>query len=325
MRRRELIALAGAAALLGSAAGRAQPGRQPRIGILLPNDRRQFGGPDHPAILGLRDFGLIDGKTATILVRQAEGHLARLPDLARELVAFRPTVLVTAGPQAIEALRKATSTIPIVMAIVGDPVTEGFVKTLAHPGGNMTGLSMLNTELSGKRLELLKEAVPTATRVAAFFEPTTGRSGLSETVAAARPLGLELQVLTVASGDIAQGFAAAAQGRAQALLVMPSAFYNNSRVRPRLGALALQYRLPSMCEAVSYVRDGCLSSYGPDFAAMWRRSAYYVDKILKGAKPADLPVEQPTKFVLAVNLKTAKALALALPPILLAQAGEVVE
>jgi len=323
MRRRELIALVGAA-LLRPGLGRARPRRRPLIGILLYNRRRQFPGPDHPVILGLRDVGLIDGRTARIMIREADGRPERLPRLAAELVAAKPDILVSAGPQPIAALRRATATIPIVMAIVSDPITYGFVRSLAHPGGNLTGLSMVNTELSGKRIELLREAAPGISRVAVFTDPTMGPQGLPETAAAARSLGLELQILRLAASDIPRGFAAAAQGRAQALLVMPTPFYNLPEVRRRLGALALQYRLPSMCEEVSYVRDGCLLSYGPDFAAMWRRSAYYVDKILKGAKPADLPVEQPTKFVLAVNLKTAKALRLTLPALLLAQADEVI-
>ena len=224
-------------------------------------------------------------------------------------------MIVTAGPQPIAAVKNATATIPIVMAIVSDPVTYGFVDSLSRPGGNLTGLSMVNTELSSKRLELLKEAVPDIARVAVFTDPTMGTQGLTETASTARVLGLELQVLRLTAGEIERGFVQAE----------PTPFYNLGEVRQRLGALALRYRLPSMCEEIAFVRDGCLLSYGPDFGAMWRRSAVYVDKILKGAKPADLPVEQPTKFELFVNMNTAKALRLTVPQSILARADEVIE
>jgi putative ABC transport system substrate-binding protein len=211
------------------------------------------------------------------------------------------------------------------MAVISDPVTYGFVDSLARPGGNLTGLSMVNTELSSKRLELLKETAPEITRVAVFTDPSMGPQGLPETTVAAHALGLELQLLPLTAGEIERGFVEAERGRAQALLVMPTPFYNLPEVRRRLGALALQYRLPSMCEELSYVRDGCLLSYGPDFPAMWRRSAVYVDKILKGAKPADLPVEQPTRFNFFVSLNTAKSLGLSIPQAILQRADEVIE
>jgi ABC-type uncharacterized transport system substrate-binding protein len=300
----------------------------PGIGLLLYGSlstaRNQVEG-EHPFFVGLREVGLVDGKNAAVIVRKANGHVDRLPPLAAELVAAKPDVIVTAGPQPIQAVKDATKTIPIVMAIVSDPVTYGFVTSLAHPGGNLTGLSMVNTELSSKRVELLKEAAPGITRVAVFTDPTMGSQGLPETKAAAHALGLELQVISIAGAELERGFAAAEQGRAQALLVMPTPFYNLPAVRQRIGQLALQHRLPSMCEEISFVRDGCLLSYGPDFAAMWRRSAVFVDKILKGAKPADLPVEQPTKFDLFINGKTADALGLTIPPMLRTLADEVIE
>jgi len=299
--------------------------RQARIGILLYNSLKSPSPDAHPLLAGLRDVGLIEGKNATIIVREANGHTDRLQQFAAELVAARPDVIVTAGPQPIQAVKRATATIPIVMAIVSDPVTYGFVEGLAHPGGNLTGLSMVNTELSSKRLELLKDVAPNITRVAVFTDPTMGPQGLPETTTAAQALGIELQILTVTAAQIDTGFAEAERGRAEALLVMPTPFYNLPEVRQRIGQMALQHRLPTMCEEVLYVRDGCLLSYGPDFAAMWRRSAVFVDKILKGAKPADLPVEQPTKFDLFVNATTAKALGLTLPPLLLARADEVIE
>jgi putative ABC transport system substrate-binding protein len=299
--------------------------RPARIGLLLYGSLKLFSPGMHPFLAGLREVGLIDGKNATLIVREANGHTERLPQLAAELIAARPDIIVTAGPQPIQAVKTATSKIPIVMAIVSDPVTYGFVQSLPHPGGNLIGMSMVNTELSSKRLELLKDAAPGITRVAVFTDPTMGPQGLPETAAAAHALGLELQILTVTAAQIDTGFAEAKRGRAQALLVMPTPFYNLPEVRQRIGKLALQYRLPTMCEEVSYVRDGCLLSYGPDFAAMWRRSAVFVDKILKGTKPADLPVEQPTKFDLFVNAVTAKALGLTIPPLILARADEVIE
>jgi putative ABC transport system substrate-binding protein len=303
---------------------RAQPSR-PTIGILLYGSRAQYPGQDHPLIIGLRDVGVIDGETATIVVREADGHVERLPQLAAELIAATPTILVSAGPQPIAALRDATTTIPIVMAIVSDPVTYGFVRSLARPGGNLTGLSIMNTELSSKRIELLREIAPSISRVVVFTDPTMGPQGLPETEAAAASLGIDFQVLPLTADKIEGGFAEAQLHGAQALLVMPTPFYNLPAVRQQLGALALRDHLPSMCEEVSYVRDGCLMSYGPDFAAMWRRSAVYVRKILDGAKPADLPVEQPTKFNLFINLKTAKELDLTVPQSVLLRADEVIE
>ena len=322
MRRRDLLILGGAAAAWPLTA-RAQQKPMPVIGVLLYGAK----SPDqeHPLLAGLREVGLMDGKTATILVREAEGEAERLPRLAAELVTAKPDVLVTAGPQPIRAAKEATSTIPIVMAIVSDPVTYGFVASLARPAGNLTGLSMVNTELSSKRIELLREFQPSIFRVVVFTDPSMGPQGLDETAAAARALGLDLQILPLAATEIDHGFAEAKRGQAQALLVMPTPFYNLPEIRRKLGGLALQHGLPSMCEEISYVRDGCLASYGPDFSAMWRRSAVYVDKILKGAKPGELPVEQPTKFELFVNLQTAKALNLTVPQSLLARADEVIE
>jgi putative ABC transport system substrate-binding protein len=270
--------LAAAAGLwwVGGSASTAEPAHAglPVIGVLLYGTK--LPNQEHPLIAGLRDVGLLDGRTASILVREAEGRTERLPQLASELVAAKPDVIVTAGPQPIKAVKDATSTIPIVMAIVSDPMTYGFVQSLPHPGGNLTGLSMV-------------------------------------------------QVLPLTAAEIEQGFAEAKRGQAQALLVMPTPFYNLPEVRQKLGTFAVQYGLPSMCEEISYVRDGSLMSYGPDFSAMWGRSAVYVDKILKGAKPSELPVQQPTKFELFINLKTAKALGLSVPQSLLARADEVIE
>jgi putative ABC transport system substrate-binding protein len=327
MRRRNCLKLAAAAGLwwIGGSASAAEPARAglPVVGVLLYGTK--LPNQEHPMIAGLRDVGLVDGRTASILVREAEGRTERLPQLAGELVAAKPDVIVTAGPQPIKAVKDATSTIPIVMAIVSDPITYGFVQSLPHPGGNLTGLSMVNTELSSKRIELLREIAPGIARVAAFTDPTMGPQGLHETAAAARSFGIDLQILPLTASEIEQGFAEAKRGQAQALLVMPTPFYNLPEVRQKLGTFAVQYGLPSMCEEISYVRDGSLMSYGPDFSAMWRRSAVYVDKILKGVKPGELPVEQPTKFELFINMNTAKALGLTVPQSLLVRADEVIE
>jgi putative tryptophan/tyrosine transport system substrate-binding protein len=323
MERREFITLFGGAIAAWPLASRAQQNGMPVIGVLLSGVKSP--GQEHPLVAGLKDAGLIDGKTATILIREAAGRTERLSRLAGELVAAKPDVLVTAGPQAIQALKEATSSIPIVMAVVSDPVTYGFVASLSHPSGNLTGLSMVNTELSSKRIELLREVEPNISRVAVFTDPTMGPQGLDESAAAARLLGLNLQILPLTATEIERGFAEARAGQAQALLVMPTPFYNLPEVRQKLGTLALRYRLPSMCEEVSFVRDGCLISYGPDFSDMWRRSAAYVQKILKGAKPSDLPVEQPTKFELFLNLKTAKELGLTVPQSILIRTDEVIE
>jgi putative ABC transport system substrate-binding protein len=325
MRRRDLLGLLGVAAAVGPLAARADQRAMPVIGILLYNSLTKYSETVHPLILGLRGVGLIDGQTATILVRGADGRPESLPQLAAELIAAKPDILVSAGPQPIAALKSATATIPIVMAIVSDPVTYGFAQSLAHPGGNLTGMSMQNTELSSKRIELLREASPEIARIAVLTDPTMGPQGLPETSAAARALNLDLQVLPLSPDNIEQGFVEAERGKAQALLVMPTPFYNIPSVRQRLAGLALRYRLPSMCEEVSYVRDGCMMSYGPDFSAMWRRSAVYVDKILKGTKPADLPIEQPTKFDFFINLATAKGLGVTIPPLLISRADEVIE
>jgi putative tryptophan/tyrosine transport system substrate-binding protein len=322
--------LGGSGGLLLSVPARGEPAavisnRPARIGLLLYNSRPQYPSEEHPFFIGLRDIGLVDGRNVTVLVREAEGHVERLPQLGAELVAAKPDIIVTAGPQPIRAMKDATSSIPIVMAIVSDPVTYGFAASLAHPGGNLTGMSMVNTELSSKRLQLLKEATPGISRVAVLTDPTMGPQGLPETESAARALGLELQILTVTAGQINHGFGEAERGRAEALLVMPTPFYNLPEVRSRIGEVAVRYRLPSMCEEISYVRDGCLLSYGPDFAAMWRHSATYVDKILRGGSPGDLPIEQPTRFNLFVNLNTAKALGLRIPQTLLIRVDEVVQ
>jgi putative tryptophan/tyrosine transport system substrate-binding protein len=273
---------------------------------------------------GLRDLGWVEGQNLTIAYRTAENHTERLPALAAELVSLPVEVIVTMG-LSTRAAQDATSTIPIVMGGDPNPVQAGFIASLARPGGNITGLSGLQPELSGKRLELLKEAVPQASRIAVLMHTTARESAhWRETQAAAQALGVELHPVEVHHPDeIAGAFAAVQQTGAGALLVLT----NPSVLEPHRGeitALALQHRLPAMYPWRMYVDVGGLMSYGISLRWMYQRAAYYVDKILKGAKPADLPVEQPTKFELVINLKTAQALGITMPPSLLLLADEVI-
>jgi len=275
---------------------------------------------------GLRDLGYVEGQNLVIVSRYAEGKLERLPALAAELVQSRPDVIVTAGPQAIQAVKQATDTLPIVMASIADPVAEGLVASLARPGGNLTGMAFQNPELTVKRLELLTQAVPKARRIAVLWDSTGLRraSGLSELQAAALSLGLTLQVLDVRGpADFDAAFGAARRGRADALVVLSGSLLFVHR--QALVDLAARSRLPATYFSREFVDAGGLMSYGPSFPDMYRRSAAYVDKILKGAKPADLPVEQASLFELIVNLKAAKTLGLTLPPSLVQRADEVIQ
>jgi len=329
VRRRDLFSLlAGAAAAWPSIAlAQQSTGRKPRIAFLSASsptalDPRSLEGFRK----GLKEQGLVDGETATVEYFWADGKPERLPALAAEVAAMNFDVMVSAGPQALRALKAATSRTqaPIVMAIVSDPVGGGLIDSLPHPGGNLTGLSMQNSDLVGKRLELIKQAVPAIRHVMVLNDPTMGPEGLAETVAAARALGVEALVVDVTDISTVEGHFAAAAGRGVAgLIVMASPFFNFNR--RRLIALAAQYRLPAIWETETFVEDGGLLSYGPDFADMYRRSVGYVARILKGAKPADLPVEQPTAFELAVNLNTAQALGLSIPQMILIRADKVIE
>jgi putative ABC transport system substrate-binding protein len=245
--------------------------------------------------------------------------------LARELVGLSPDVLMTASPLSVRALKEATSTIPIVF-VLGDAVTTGAVTNLARPGGNATGLSFLNQELSSKRLQLLLETFPKTRRVAVLWDMSTPRRWLEATEEAGRALGVELHALEIAGsapGRFEGAFEAAVAARAEALDILASAFFNAHK--ERLVELAAKYRLPAMYEHGDFVRSGGLMSYGTSIPDLFLRAASYVDKILKGAQPGDLPVEQPTKFELVINLKTAKALGLEIPPALLDRADEVIE
>ena len=276
---------------------------------------------------GLRELGYVEGKTILVEVRLAEGTVEQLAKLARELVALKPDVIVATNDVAIAAVRRETQAIPIVMAFSSDPAGAGFVARLARPGGNVTGLSTLSPELSGKRLELLREVIPGLSRVALLWNPDS-RGNLfdyKETEAAARSLHVELQSVEVSRvEDLDRAFSAVAKGRAQALIVPAGNLVVLAR-RDRVSSFAQRSRLPSIYGAREYVYDGGLMSFGPSSTDLFRRAATYVDKILKGAKPADLPVEQPTKFELVINLKTAKALGLTISPSVLGRADEVIQ
>jgi putative ABC transport system substrate-binding protein len=275
---------------------------------------------------GLEQHGWVDGRNLVIEYRSADGRTERFPELVAELVRLKVSVILVAGEPMIIAARQATATIPIVMAAVGDPVGRGFVASLARPGGNITGVSNMAVEMTGKWVELLKEAVPKATKVAALRNPgnPTHEVFWRQTQEAARALGVQAQsadAKTVEEIDLA--FAAMAKERAGALIVFPDPLFNGSRVK--VAALAERYRLPSLTMFRESADAGALMSYGPSILDNYRRAAGFVDRILKGAKPADMPVEQARQFELVINLKTAKALGLTIPPSLLARADHVIE
>ncbi len=325
MRRRQFIALLGAAVASPTAAfAQQRAGRMPRIVYLGPTgatvlDPRQLEGLKQ----GLRENGLIEGSNVTVDYFWAEGDPARLKQLAGEVGKGGYDVIVTAGPQAVQALTATATTTPIVFAIVSDPIANEIIVSLARPGGNATGLSMSNSDLESKRIEILKEAVPSVRRVLALRDPSMGASGLKDAMTAAQVLGVEFDLVEAPLDQLEAAFADAVRRGVNGVATFASPFFNFHR--RRLIELAARHRLPSIWESVTYVRDGGLLSYGPSFADMYRRSAGYVAKILNGAKPSDLPVEQPVRFELGANLKTARELGIALPPTLIARADEVIE
>jgi putative ABC transport system substrate-binding protein len=275
---------------------------------------------------GLREFGYVEGKNIVVEWRSVEGKADRLPGLAAELVRLKVDVIVTAGPQATRAAKEATVTIPIAMSFDNDPVGNGFVASLARPGGNITGLSALAPELSGKQLELLKEVVPRLSRVAVLGSSTTpgNAQSLKETELAAGALAVQLQYLDVRDPkDIDTAFRAAGKGRADSVLVLAGSVVNSHRTQ--IAELAVKSRIPVIYFRSEFVEDGGLMSYATNITDLDRRAAIYVDKILKGAKPAELPVEQPTKFELVINLKAAKQIGLTIPPNVLARADIVIK
>jgi putative ABC transport system substrate-binding protein len=329
MNRRAFLSALSGSLLAAPLAGEGQQAASlPRIGFLAP---ASLSDPRVPPYIrafqeGLRELGYVEGRNIAIEFRWAEGQYERLPGLAAELVRLNVTIIVAAGPNAIQAAKQATATIPIVMAAVGDPVAAGFVASLARPGGNITGVSNMLPDLVGKQLELLKEVLPTVSRVALLGNPANPANALLERQAqdAARTLGVRLQPLWARDlSEIDSAFTATKMERADALIVLTDTMLINHRTR--VIDHAGQRRLPAVFGVSQFVEAGGLLAYGPSFAAGYRRAAPYVDRILKGAKPADLPIEQPRKFELVINLKTAKALGLTIPPSLLQRADQVIE
>ena len=304
-----------------SAAGR-------RIGVFAPGSEN--GTDQFPQLVkafrdGLRDLGWVDGDNVLVETRWGEGRVDDFPTIVSGLIRLPVSALVTWGPPAIDAAQRATVTVPIVMAVVHEPVAFGFIKSLARPGGNITGLAFQDSELATKRLELLRELVPRMRRVALLWDPRGGgETGVRAVEAAAKNLGVTTRVFDVKQPDeFGAAFASARKDGAQAMIQMASPFLATHR--SRLIELAAMHRLAMTCETKLFVVEGCLMAYGPDFAAMSYRAAAYVDKLFKGAKPGDLPVEQPTKFELALNLKTARALGLTIPKAMLQRVDLAVE
>jgi putative ABC transport system substrate-binding protein len=305
-----------------------QPKKIPRIGYLSNLDPSSDSVRAEPFRLALRELGYIDGQSIAIEYRYAEGKRDRLPELAAELVRLKVDIIVAAGADnAIRAAKNATKTIPIVMSGQGiDPVEAGLVESLARPGGNVTGLTNLTRELAGKRLELLKEAVPKLARVAVLYDPAGLGSvlQLKDLPVAARALGLTIQPWEVrAANGFEKVFAALNKQRPDGLYVAGGSLMNANQ--KRIVGLALKSRLPAMYVRREFVDAGGFMSYGADVADSYRRVAYFVDRILKGAKPADLPVEQPTKFELVINLKTAQQIGVTIPPEVLARANKLIK
>ena len=324
MNRRTFIGSIAGGLLAAPLAARGQAKKVPVIGYLI-----ERSGPtafDDAFRLGLRELGYSEGHNILVEYRWADGKTERLPALAAELVRLKVDVIVTSGTPGGLAAKNATSTIPIVMASGGDFVADGLVASFSRPGGNITGLSVFARELSGKRLEILKEAIPGMTRVAAAFNtlnPGT-RSLFKETEAAATKLGLTALPLDIHFPDgVEPAFAEAVRLRASGVVIISDGATIVHRAE--LGSAALKHRLPTIFANKVYLEGGGLMSYGSDIIELWRHAAAYVDRILKGAKPADMPIEQPTRFELVINLKTAKALGLAIPPALLQRADELIQ
>jgi ABC-type uncharacterized transport system substrate-binding protein len=326
VRRREFITLLGGAAAAWPLTARAQqPAKLRTIGYLGANTPSAESQRIAAFVQRLRELGWIEGRTIAIEVRWAEGRNQRFAEIAAEFVRLKVDVIVTAGTAAVVTAKQATSVIPIVFAVAGDPVGTGLVASLARPGGNVTGLSLQTTDLIGKRLELLREVVPGLRRLAILANVSSplGVLEMREVQATARTLGLEVATSEVRRAeDITPAFDAL-KGRADALYVVAGPLVTTNRIR--INTLALGARLPTMHGQWDNVEAGGLMSYGANFPDLYRRAADFVDKILRGANPADIPVEQPTRFDLVVNLTAAKALGLDVPPTLLARADEVIE
>ena len=303
-----------------------QPKRISHIGALFPGYPATYLPRTTALLQGLQELGYVEGKTIKIEWRWAEDKVERLPDLAVELVRFNPEVIITNGTPAIKALQNATRAIPVVMAAVGDPVGIGLVASLGRPGGNLTGLSVLAPQLDEKRLELLKEVVPGLSHLAVILNPTNpvSRPELQNTQDAARALRLQTEpILEVTDlNSLDQAFTKLNRDRIRAVLFLTDPIFFS--IRGQIVEYAAKSRLPAVYVDSAFSDTGGLMSYGPDYRDLYRRAATYVDKILKGTKPADLPVEQPTKFELVINLKTANQIGLTIPPNVLARADKVI-
>ncbi len=305
--------------------GGQQPAKVPRIGYLSLHEPSEL---DEAFRKGLRERGWIEGQNIAIEYRTAEWRADRLPGFAAELVRLKVDLLFVTSTASALAAKSATRNIPIVFTNIADPIRAGLVASLAHPEGNMTGLTTINVELSAKRLELLKEVVPKARRVAVFINPATPPAPflLKETETAAGVLGLELRVVEVRRAEeLEKGFSEITKSRAGALLVLPDPLHNVQQNQTRIADLAMRNRLPMMAPYRGNAEAGGLMSYGTNLPELFRQGATYVDKILKGAKPADLPVEQPTRFELVINMKTAKALRLTFPQSILIRADHIIQ
>jgi putative ABC transport system substrate-binding protein len=324
--KRRIFLTGGAAVLTTTQLGSAQQkARLPRVGVLtystLPSTPRA-----EALLAGLREFGHVDGQTVTVEWRASGGRAERLPDLVSDLVRLNVQVIVAPDNPAIAAAQKATTTIPIVMVLASDPVGTGYVASLAQPGGNTTGLTSQATDLQAKSLQLLKEAIPSAKRVLVLWNPgEAGRQATAkEAEMAARSLGLQADLVGVRSpGELENFLAAVARQQPTAVLIQPSQIHFAHRLR--IAELATKRFLPTMGWSADTAEAGWLMSYGPSITALYRRAGYYVDKVLKGTKPADLPIEQPTTFEFVVNLKTAKMLRLTIPPTVVTRADRVIE
>jgi putative ABC transport system substrate-binding protein len=309
-----------------SSADAQQTGKVPRIGFLGNSTAALEANLVEPFRQGLRDLGYVEGKTLFIDYRWAEGKYERFPALIDELIALKIDVIVTAGTPASLAVKKATTTIPLVMLAVGDPVGTGLITSLAHPGGNITGLTAIASDLEGKRLELLSEVIPKLSYVAVLWNPASPFQVVSEKELQAAAQVMRMKVLSLgvqAEEQFDNAFATILKERPGALLVLADRLFLHNRAR--IMDFATKHRLPGVYAYLELVEAGGLISYGPSYADMHRRAATYVDKILKGRKPADLPVEQPMKFELVINLKAAKQIGVTIPPNVLVRADKVIK
>jgi ABC-type uncharacterized transport system substrate-binding protein len=327
MPRRAFMAVIAGGLLAAPLAAAAQQGRKALLIGVLGSTRAEDLPQSEGLRRGLRERGYVEGQNIVLEYRWAQGRFERLPGLAAELAELKPAVIVAFVTQASLAAKKATSTIPIVMVAVGDPVAAGLVTSLTHPGGNVTGNSSNSVEVVGKSLEILTDLAPERRRVSILWNPANAvfqTQMVKEAEVASRRLGLQARVIAASdAGAIDKAFQSMTRERAEALAILPDPVFIAERAR--IAALAAKGRLPSVGGLREYAEAGCLVAYGPNFYELYRGAAAYVDRIVQGAKPRDLPVEQPTKFELVINLKTAKAIGLTVPPSLLQRADQVIE